>query len=134
MAARKGQALEVQEKKELSAKEEKTIPARYYIPNTDIFETEDSLTVVMEMPGVQKENIGIQLKDDVLDIEGQIDLSNYEEMQPLYTEYNVGHFSRRFSISKKIDQDKISAEIEDGVLILRLPKAEEAKPRRIKIS
>lgn len=134
MAARKGQALEVQEKKELAPQEEKTIPARYYVPNTDIFETEDALTVVMEMPGVRKENIGIQLKDDVLDIEGQIDFSNYEDMQPLYTEYNVGHFSRRFSISSKIDQDKISAEIEDGVLTLRLPKAEEAKPRRIKIN
>ena len=134
MAARKGQALEVQEKKELSPKEEKTIPARYYVPNTDIFETEDALTVVMEMPGVRKENIGIQLKDDVLDIEGQIDFSNYEDMQPLYTEYNVGHFSRRFSISSKIDQDKISAEVEDGVLTVRLPKAEEAKPRRIKIN
>lgn len=134
MAETKGRSLEVQEKKELAEKEEKTVPARYYVPQTDIYETNDALTVVMEMPGVRKDDIDIKIEKDVLDIEGQIDFSKYAEMRPLYTEYNIGHFARKFSLSSKIDQDKISAEIADGVLTLRLPKAEEAKPRQIKIN
>lgn len=134
MATSKGQSLEVQEKKELAEKEEKTIPARYYVPNTDIYETDDALTVIMEMPGVDKDNVEIGLHDSVLTIEGHIDFSKYESMQPVYTEYNVGHYARKFSVGSKINQDKIAAEIDDGVLTLHLPKAEEAKPRRIKIN
>lgn len=134
MATPKGQSLEVQEKKELAEKEEKTTPARYYIPDTDIYETDDALTVVMEMPGVDKDNVEIGLEEDVLTIEGRIDFAKYESMQPVYTEYNVGHYTRKFSVGSKIDQDNISAEIEDGVLTLHLPKAEESKPRRIRIN
>src|SRR5205085_11711751 len=67
----RSQSLEVQEKKELVSKEEKTVPARYYLPNTDIYETEDALTVVMEVPGVQKKDIDINLENDVLRVEGR---------------------------------------------------------------
>lgn len=134
MADTDARSLEIQKKKELVEKEEKTIPARYYVPYTDIFETEDALTVVVEMPGVEKDAIDINIEDDVLTIEGRIDLTNYAEMQPVYTEYNVGHYSRRFSLSSKIDQARITAEMKDGVLTLTLPKAEEAKPRKIAIN
>ena len=134
MAASEGQSIEVQQKKELAEKDETTIPARYYVPYTDIYEVEDALIVVMEMPGVQKANIEVQLENDVLSVEGRIGLSTYDEMQPVYTEYNIGHFTRKFTISSKIDQAKISAEVNDGVLTLRLPKAQQAKPRKIKIS
>lgn len=133
MADTDARSLEVQKKKELVEKEEKTVPARYYVPYTDIYETEDALTVVVEMPGVEKNAIDINIEDGVLTIEGRIDLTNYAEMQPVYTEYNVGHYSRRFSLSSKIDQGRISAEMTDGVLTLTLPKAEEAKPRKIAI-
>ena len=127
-------SLQVQEKKELVEKEEKTVPARYYVPYTDIYETESGLTLVMEMPGVEKDDIDVKIDEDVLSIEGRIDFSSYSDMKPVHTEYNVGHFSRRFSLSSKIDQDKISADIHDGVLTLSLPKAEEAKPRKISIN
>lgn len=133
MAENESRSLEVQEKKELAEKEEQTVPARYYVPYTDIYETEDDLTLVMEMPGVEKDNLDVKIEDDVLQIEGQIDFANYAEMQPVYTEYNVGHYTRRFHLSNRIDQDKISATVVDGVLTLKLPKAEEAKPRKIKI-
>lgn len=126
--------LEVQEKKELVSKDEQTVPARYYVPYTDIYETEDGLTVVMDMPGVQRDRVNVTVEKDVLRVEGKIDFANYEGLNPLYTEYNVGHFTRRFQLSNKIDQDGISAAMEDGVLTLNLPKAEEAKPRQIKIS
>ena len=126
--------LEVQEKKELVGKEEKTVPARYYIPNTDIFETDDALTLVMEMPGVERKDVDVRLENDVLRVEGRIDFSKYEGMEPVYTEYNVGPYARAFTLSSKIDQDKISAELDDGVLTLTLKKAKEAMPRRIAIS
>ena len=127
-------ALEVQEKKELISKEEKTVPARYYVANTDIYETEDSLTVVMEIPGVEQKDLEVHLENDVLRVEGRIDFSKYEGLEPLYTEYNVGHFARAFTLSRKIDRQQISAQLEDGVLKLTLKKAAEAMPRRITIN
>ena len=133
MANPEGKSLEVQSKKELETSEEKTVPARYYVPATDIFETDDALTVVMEMAGVDSDDVDVKIENDVLEVEGRIDFSNYDDMAPVYSEYNVGHYSRKFSLSSKIDQDKISAALNDGVLTLRLPKAEEAKPRRIEV-
>ena len=129
----KSQALEVQQKKELATKEEKTVPARYFIPNTDIYETDEALTVLMEMPGVEKDNISVNLENDVLRVKGQIDFSKYQEMEPVYTEYNVGHYARAFTLSDKIDQNEIGAELNNGVLTLTLKKAKEARPRRIEI-
>lgn len=125
--------LQVQEKQEVAQDQETTVPARYYVPQTDIFESADALTVVMEMPGVAKENISIDLENDQLRVEGKIDYSNYEGMDPLYTEYNVGHYKRGFALSNTIDQDKISADLKDGVLTLVLPKVEKVKPRTIKV-
>jgi HSP20 family protein len=129
----KESALQVQEKKELAAKGEKTVPARYYVPATDILETDQALTVVMELPGVESKDIDINVENDVLKVEGRIDFSKYEGLEPLYTEYNVGHFSRAFTLSGQIDQQGIGAQFEDGVLTLTLPKAKEAQPRRIQI-
>jgi HSP20 family molecular chaperone IbpA len=128
------QELALRDKKELVTKEEKTVPARYYVPNTDIYETQDALTLVMEMPGVEKKDITVGLENDRLRVEGQIDFSKYEGLEPVYTEYNVGHYARAFTLSSKIDQENISAQVEDGVLTLTLPKVKEVQPRRITIS
>jgi HSP20 family protein len=125
------QELAVREKQELATKEENTTPGRYYVPAADIFETDEALTVILEMPGVQKNNVNIALENDVLRVDGQLDFSNYKEMEPVYTEYNVGHYTRGFTLSNKIDQSKISAQLDGGVLTLTLPKAKEALPRRI---
>jgi HSP20 family protein len=130
----RSQELEVQEKKELVSKEEKTVPARYYVPATDIFETEDAMTVVTELPGVEKQAIDVKVENDVLRIEARIDFAKYGNLEPLYTEYNIGHFARSFTLSNKIDQQQISAQLDDGVLTLTLKKAKEAVPRRIAIN
>ena len=127
------QELQVQEKRELEKKPEATVPARTFVPTADIFETEAALTVVLEMPGVDKGNVDISVEDGVLTVQGRLDFSKYEDMQPIYTEYNIGHYRRSFSLSNKINQDKIGAEMKDGVLTLVMPKAEEAKPRRISV-
>jgi HSP20 family protein len=128
------QELQAQEKRELQRKDESTIPARTFVPATDIYETDQVLTVVMEMPGVDKANLDINLESDVLSVVGRIDFSRYEKLQPVYTEYNVGNYRRSFSLEpNRIDQERIKAEMEDGVLTLTLPKAEKVKPRRITI-
>jgi HSP20 family molecular chaperone IbpA len=128
-----GQELQSQKKRELEKKEETTIPARIFMPTTDIYETGNSLTVVMEMPGVDKKDVELRLEDDVLKVDGRLDFAKYQGLQPVYTEYNIGHYSRSFSLSSKIDQSKISAEMSDGVLSLVLPKVEETKPRTIQV-
>jgi len=130
----RSQALEVQEKKEVVSKDEKTVPARYYVPPTDIFETEDALMVVMELPGVEKQSITLNVENNVLSIDARIDFKKYEGFEPLYTEYNIGHFARSFTLSNKIDQQQISAQLNDGVLALTLKKAREAQPRQIAIN
>src|SRR5271165_4221731 len=127
------QELQVQQKRELEKKEETTIPARVFVPTADIYETADALTVVMEMPGVDKANLDVHVEDDVLKVEGKLDFSKYQGLQPVYTEYNIGHYARSFSLSSKIDQSKIGAELKDGVLSLVLPKVQEAKPRTIQV-
>jgi HSP20 family protein len=128
-----GQELHPQQKRELQRKEEPTAPVRVFVPVTDIYETEDGLTVIMEMPGVDKANVEIDVKEGVLTIQGRIDFTRYEELQPVYTEYNIGHYRRSFSISNKIDQEKITAEMTEGVLKLTLPKVHEVKPRKIAV-
>ncbi len=127
------QELAVREKRELAGKEEKTVPGRFYVPYTDVYETDDALVLTMEMPGVDRKDIDVALENDRLRVEGRIDFSKYEGMEPVYTEYNIGHYSRSFALSNKVDQSKISAQLEDGVLTLTLPKAAEARPRRIEI-
>ena len=99
------QELQAQHKREVEKKQESTMPVRDFVPVTDIFETEQALTVVLEMPGVSKESVEVGVENDVLTITGRIDSSKYEGLQPLYTEYNIGNYSRSFQISSKIEQE-----------------------------
>jgi HSP20 family protein len=128
------QELQVKKKRELEGKEESTIPARTFVPTADIYEDRDSLKVILEMPGVDKGHIDVRVEEGVLFVEGRLDLTKYRGLQPLYTEYNIGNYARSFRLSNTIDQDKIGAELKDGVLSLTLPKAEKAKPRTIQVS
>ena len=127
------QELEVQQKKEVASQQEKTIPARAYVPPTDIFETADALKIVMEVPGVPKEAVDIKVENDLLSVEGRIETANYNGLEPLYTEYPIGHFARGFTLPWQVDQQSIAAHLEDGVLTVTLNKKAESKPRRIAI-
>jgi HSP20 family molecular chaperone IbpA len=128
------QELAVREKQEVAQAEEKTTPGRYYVPAADIFETDEALTLMLEMPGVSKNAIDVQIENDVLRVEGKIDYSAYRDVEPVYTEYNIGHYARGFTLSSKIDRGAISAQLEDGVLTLTLPKSKDLLPRRIAVS
>ena len=127
------QELQVQQKREVEKGQETTSPTRAFMPTADIFETEDALTVVLEMPGVSKADIDVSVDKGLLTMEGRIDFKKYEGLQPVYSEYNIGPYRRSFRISGQVDQSKINAEMRDGVITLVLPKAEESKPRRIQV-
>jgi HSP20 family molecular chaperone IbpA len=128
------QELQVQKKQEVEKAQESTTPTRAFIPSADIYESEDALTLVLEMPGVSRDGIDVTIEDGVLTVEGRIDFSKYEGLQPVYSEYNVGPYRRSFRISSQIDQGRIAARLQDGIITLDLPKAEATKPRRIEVS
>jgi HSP20 family protein len=127
------QELAVKNKQEVT-REEPTRPGRTYQPEVDIFENPEGLWLWFDMPGVENKDVSVHLEDGVLTIEGRVSIDEYKELQPLYTEYNVGNYQRRFSISNDVDTERIEARITNGVLELRLPKAERAKPRKIAVN
>jgi HSP20 family molecular chaperone IbpA len=93
-----------------------------FVPPTDIFETEAALTIVMEMPGTDKGDLDVSVEDGVLYVEGRVNFDKYQGLQPVYTDYNIGHCRRSFQLSNKIDQSQICAAMKDGVLTLMLPR------------
>ena len=128
------QEVATREKRELTQAEERTEAGKFFSPYTDIHETERAVVVSMEVPGVDKASIDIQLEKGVLTVKGTIDAAKYESLRPIYSEYNVGNFVRTFTVSPKIDSNAISATVADGVLTVELPKAKEALARRISVS
>lgn len=127
------QELTAREKQELKTNEQ-TRPGRTYVPEVDIYETPDGLWLWADMPGVDENSLEVRVADGVLSIEGRVALQEYDNLNPVYTEYNVGNYARRFSLSNEIDVDQIKARMNDGILALELPKAERAKPKRIAVS
>ena len=117
-----------------AASGEYTRAGRTYRPDIDIIEDEEGLTLYADLPGVDEGSVDVQLTDGVLRIEGRVSPEDFEGLTPVYTEYNVGHFARRFTLSNAIDAARIEARITNGLLEVKLPKAEHAKPRRIPIS
>jgi len=124
--------LNVPEKQE--ARDEATRAGRTYVPQVDIYETKDGLWLWADMPGVDEQSVNVHLEDGVLTIEGHVDVKQYDNVTPLYTEYNVGNYNRRFTLSNDVDSDHIVARMQNGVLALEIPKSERAKPRRIAVT
>lgn len=123
----------VRDKQELDAGGEPEERGKWYVPLADIFETGDALLVVLETPGVSKDGVEVHLDDGVLSVEGRVDFSKYENLRPVYSEYNVGNFARRFRISQDVDPDHIRATLDNGVLTLELAKRKRQASRRIPI-
>ena len=114
-------------------RQETTRPGSYFQPAVDIFETPEELVVVADMPGVPPDQVDIDLEGDTLTIDGRVRPDEYQGLKPVYVEYGVGGFYRRFTLGEAIDRDKIQAQLRNGVLTLRLAKAERARPRRITV-
>ena len=123
------------EKQEVQGTEQ-VRPGRYYVPEVDISEDADGLWLRADMPGVDPDRVSVELEDGVLTIQGEVSLKPYEGLTPIYTEYRVGNFLRRFTVpqSYQYDPERISAKLVDGVLEVRIPKAEQAKPRRVPVT
>jgi HSP20 family protein len=120
--------------KQALEREEATRAGRTYLPDVDIYETQDALWLWADMPGVDEKSIQVNLVGDVLTIEGQVATGEYENLRPVYAEYHVGNYLRRFTIESDIDSSRIQARMKNGVLEIELPKAEAAKPRRIEVA
>lgn len=125
--------LQVKEKKEHPSNAEQTKPGPVFTPSVDIFETETSLTVLADLPGVRAEDLDIDLHDDTLTIIGHVVPEKSDDGTQVLREYETGQYVRKFTLSDVIDQAKIKAELADGVLRLNLPKVEKAQPRKIKV-
>ena len=117
--------------KEIQRKEETRSQERYVTPPVDIYETAEGLVVKADLPGVAKDGLDVQVENNLLTIRAQA--SHAAPGDLLYREYELAHFFRQFELTDRVDQQKISADLKNGVLTLSLPKAEEAKPRRIDV-
>jgi len=126
--------LQAKDKMEVAAKTEQTRNRPVFVPAVDIFESEEALTLTADMPGVEKDGLFIDLKDNTLSLRGQTRETPDDGRTLLYQEYREGDYYRQFSLSDAIDQDNITASLKDGVLTLLLPKARKAKPRQIEVS
>jgi len=125
--------LQKNDKRELATQAELTRPGPVFAPVVDIFESQDALTLLADMPGVEPKGLKIDLNDGILTLSGTVDTSARSGEEPLLTEYEVGGFYRQFTLSDSIDQAKIEAKLANGVLHLHLPKVEAVKPRQITV-
>jgi HSP20 family molecular chaperone IbpA len=106
---------------------------RTVLPRTDIVETNKSFVLVADMPGVPTAGVSIHLNGDELTVEGKAQVSELQGFHASHTEYEVVDYRRAFRLSSDVERTGIEAEVKNGVLRLTLPKAAEAKPRKIKV-
>lgn len=103
------------------------------MPPVDVIEDTTGITLYADLPGVPKDKLHLHVEGDKLSIEGEIAVSVPEGMAPSYAEVSLSRYRRMFTLSKELDPTKVSAELSNGVLTLRIPKAEHAQPRRIEV-
>ena len=126
--------LQVKEKRKLQTDAEHTRQGVIFTPAVDIFESEQEIVLLADMPGVTNAGLAIDLHNDELKVTGEVEPQGSEKETYLLREYETGTYHRHFSLSNRIDQDKINASMKDGVLRLALPKVERAKPRKIEVT
>jgi HSP20 family molecular chaperone IbpA len=129
--------LKVKEKQPLTTPAEQTRPGPVFSPNVDIFETDQAITVLADLPGIKADQLSIDLRDSILTLSTEMPEmppTDGRDEEPILIEYEIGTYYRQFTLSNVIDQAKIDAQLKDGVLRLTLPKIEKATPRTITVS
>ena len=122
------------EKQEISPDgAERTRDSKCFAPRVDIYETNEALVAVADMPGIDKDSVEITLEKNVLTINGYVEQAQPDNFNLAYAEYETGDYQRSFTLSNEIDLEKIEAVVKDGVLRLHLPKIGPAKTRKIAI-
>jgi HSP20 family protein len=112
---------------------EQTYHGPVYSPAVDIFESDDRISLLADMPGVKGKDLKIDLRDNVLTLSGRVEVSPPDKETSVLCEFESGTYFRQFTLSETIDQAKIDAKLSDGVLRLELPKLERARPRQIAV-
>jgi HSP20 family molecular chaperone IbpA len=133
MADTESKALQAKEKTEVASPAEQTRSGLVFTPAVDIYETAKEIMLLADMPGVRAAGLNIDLHENVLTLDGDVNAPEGEGETDVIREYRTGKYYRQFTISEIIDQSQIEAQMRDGVLHLRLPKVEEAKPRKITV-
>ena len=121
------------EKQEVEIEAERTRDRPAFVPRADIYETDEAIVVVADMPGVDGNSLDITLEKGVLTLNGTVEPETPEGYSLNYAEYRVGDYVRSFSLSDEIDQEAIEATLKDGVLRLTLPKITEVRTRKIAV-
>ena len=106
----------------------------FLLPPVDVLEDETGITLYADLPGVGRENLDLHVDGDNLFIDGKIALEMPKEMEATHVEVTRSRYRRVFTLSREFDTGKLTADLKQGVLKVRIPKAEHAKPRRIEIS
>lgn len=127
------QEMKFQEKKVATPEDEATKNQLSFAPHVDIFETEQEVSVVADIPGVTIEGVELSLENNILTIQGRRLAANRPAGRLILEEYECGDYLRRFTVAETIDQEKIEATLADGVLKVRLPKAVPTQPKKIEV-
>jgi len=125
---------ELTQRTEGSPAEAERVAPPTFVPAVDIYETDEGAVLVADLPGCEVGNVDVHYEDGVLHIVGHVKPDEFPGHELTYSEYRVGEFDRTFSVSELVDPSKIQASVKDGVLRVLLPKAEEAKPKKINIT
>lgn len=131
MADTQTKDIKVRDKQEVTSPAEQTTPGLVFTPAVDIFETEKAITLLADLPGAKADDLTIDLREDTLTLMVDIAPADKGSEVEILTEYETGRYYRQFTLSEIIDQEKIDAKLNNGVLRLRLPKVEKATPRKI---
>ncbi|RME26103.1 MAG: Hsp20/alpha crystallin family protein [Deltaproteobacteria bacterium] len=103
-----------------------------FVPDVDIMEDENAITLVADLPGVKPENVDVDVREGVLTMTAKVEPLP-DNWRPVYTEYGIGGYQRSFTLGEKIDVGKITAKMKNGVLTLTLPKLEQHRTRKIQV-
>ena len=125
--------MELQEQELVQEEAERTRECRCFVPRTDIYEAEDEIILALDMPGINENAFELTLEKNILNVKGYAQIKDPDEYTLTHVEYETGDYERSFRVSDAIAKDKIEAVYKDGVLRLTLPKAEQAKARKIAV-